>query len=78
MSDIATRLRAASADERLSTGMLYREAADEIERLTSELAHVARSLAWQQDERRKAEAERDEARAELAAQMRVLPKKETL
>ena len=40
---------------------------DEIARLTSELAHVARSLAWQQDERRKAEAERDEARAELAA-----------
>jgi len=37
MSDLIERLRAASHDERLSTGMLYREAADEIERLQHEL-----------------------------------------
>lgn len=32
-ADILQRLRAASRDERLSTGALYTEAADEIERL---------------------------------------------
>jgi hypothetical protein len=33
MSDLVTRLQAASHDERLSTGKLYADAADEIERL---------------------------------------------
>ena len=33
MSDLVKRLQAASRDDRLADGMLYREAADEIERL---------------------------------------------
>jgi hypothetical protein len=37
MSDIVEQLVAASHDERLSTGALYREAADEIERLREEV-----------------------------------------
>mgnify|MGYP001377210010 CR=1 FL=1 len=67
MSDLVMRLRGyvAALDGR-SIRALCQEAADEIgriaglhsdtlcevARLTSELAHVARSLAWQQDERR--------------------------
>lgn len=36
MRDLVARARAASYDERLSDGMLYRQLADEIERLTRE------------------------------------------
>lgn len=38
MTDLIERLIAASHDERLSTGVLYREAADELERLRAEVA----------------------------------------
>ena len=44
MDDLIERLRAASHDERLSTGMLYREAADEIDRLRRELAEARELL----------------------------------
>lgn len=42
--DIVTRLRAAKKDDRLSTGALYGEAADEIERLRNAGHDVKRLL----------------------------------
>ena len=40
MSDLLERLRAASRDDRLSTGTLYSDAADEIERLREEIEQL--------------------------------------
>jgi hypothetical protein len=50
MSDLVEMCRAASRDERLSDGMLYRKAADEIERLRSEVAASDALLAAIRDE----------------------------
>jgi hypothetical protein len=45
MTDLINRLRAAAHDERLSTGAMYAEAADEIERLRTALTRCV--TAWE-------------------------------
>ena len=68
-SDIVERCRAAGRDERLSTGALYLEAADEIERLRAELATAKRdALEAKQDVRDLLQIKDDNTRlrAELA------------
>jgi len=81
--ELLPMLRAAVADERLSTGALYRDAADEIERLRAELVEAQRlykgskdALAISSTEReRTLEAERDRlqtAYAKLHADLKKL------
>lgn len=49
MNDIAASCRAAGRDERLATGALYLAAADEIERLTRQLAYAMAKREQAQD-----------------------------